>query len=73
MTPLKAIRLKCIDCMCGQIYEVAKCPCDDCSLYQYRMGHNPSRKGHGGSFSKTKSADSIASEEGNTASEGESE
>lgn len=44
MTPLKAIRLKCLDCCCGQIAEVRFCPCEDCPLYIYRMGHNPARK-----------------------------
>lgn len=47
MTPLKAIRAKCIDCCCGQMYEVTKCVCDDCPLWEYRMGHNPARKGYG--------------------------
>lgn len=71
MTPLKAIRLKCIDCMCGQMYEVTKCPCEDCSLWQYRMGHNPSRQGLGGSYSKKKSSISSASREENTGGENE--
>ena len=44
MTPVKAIRAKCIDCMCGQIYEVTKCPCEDCSLWPFRMGKNPNCK-----------------------------
>lgn len=47
MTPLKAIRLKCVDCCCGQVYEVAKCVCEDCPLWMYRDGHNPARKGCG--------------------------
>lgn len=45
--PLKAIRLKCLDCMCGNPVEVRLCPCDDCSLYPYRFGHNPNRAGIG--------------------------
>jgi hypothetical protein len=40
-TPLKAIRAKCIDCVCGQVREVARCPCLKCPLYEYRMGHRP--------------------------------
>jgi len=48
MTPLKAIRLKCLECSAGQAQEVRLCPVDDCNLYQYRMGHNPKRKGLGG-------------------------
>lgn len=47
MTPMKAIRAKCLDCCCGQSAEVRLCPIYDCSLWQYRDGHNPARKGHG--------------------------
>ena len=48
LTPIKAIRAKCIDCMCGLTHEVKLCPVTDCSLWPYRMGHNPNRKGKGG-------------------------
>lgn len=48
LTPIKAIRAKCLECMCGQATEVRLCPITDCSLYPYRMGHNPNRKGKGG-------------------------
>lgn len=41
LTPLKAIRAKCLDCMCGNAAEVRRCPCEDCSLFPYRMGHRP--------------------------------
>ena len=41
MTPLKAIRAKCLDCVCGQPQEVRLCPCKDCPLYPFRMGKNP--------------------------------
>ena len=34
----KAIRLKCIDCCCGNMAEVRKCPAENCSLWRYRMG-----------------------------------
>ena len=44
MTPLKAIRAKCMDCCCGQYKEVELCPCKDCSLYPYRFGKNPNIK-----------------------------
>ena len=47
MTPLKAIRAKCLDCCCGQAYEVKLCPCSDCSLYPFRFGNNPNRTGIG--------------------------
>ena len=48
LTPVKAMRAKCLDCMCGQATEVRLCPITDCSLYPYRMGHNPKRAGLGG-------------------------
>lgn len=60
LTPIKAIRAKCIDCMCGSAQEVRLCPCHDCPLYPYRMGHNPARKGMGGKFKgETATADNL--------------
>lgn len=47
LTPLKAIRAKCLDCCCGSSNEVRLCPCPDCYLYPYRFGHNPNRAGIG--------------------------
>ena len=44
MTPMKAIRAKCLDCCCGQYKEVELCPCSDCPLYPYRFGKNPNIK-----------------------------
>lgn len=43
-TPLRAIRLKCLDCCMGSSAEVRLCTVPDCSLYPYRLGHNPKRK-----------------------------
>ena len=46
----KAIRLKCLDCCCGQSAEVRRCPATECPLWRYRMGReekdelNPVRK-----------------------------
>lgn len=34
----KAIRLKCLDCCCGQSAEVRRCPATECPLWRYRMG-----------------------------------
>lgn len=48
MTPLKAIRAKCLDCCGGQANEVRLCPCPDCTMYPFRFGNNPARKGKGG-------------------------
>ena len=47
LTPLKAIRAKCLDCSVYQPKEVKLCPADDCDLYRYRFGKNPNRKGLG--------------------------
>lgn len=41
MTPMQAIRAKCIDCMCGQVAEVKICPSEDCPLWAFRFGKNP--------------------------------
>ena len=42
-TPMKAIRLKCLDCVCGQIYEISKCEIMSCPLWRYRSGHRPKK------------------------------
>jgi hypothetical protein len=42
-TPLKAIRLKCLDCSGDSTKEVRLCPIKDCPIYMYRMGRNPNR------------------------------
>ena len=47
LTPIKAIRAKCLDCMCGSAHEVRLCPSSTCSLYPYRLGHNPALAGKG--------------------------
>ena len=36
MTPLKAIRAKCLDCCCGVMSEVRLCSMTDCPLHQFR-------------------------------------
>jgi len=48
LSPLKAIRAKCLDCVAEQPQEVRLCPCESCPIWPYRMGHNPNRKGIGG-------------------------
>ena len=40
-TPVKAIRLKCLDCCCSSPKEITLCPVHDCSLYPYRFGRRP--------------------------------
>lgn len=44
MTPLKAIRAKCLDCSCGSAAEVRECVIPTCPLFPFRMGHNPNIK-----------------------------
>ncbi len=54
-TPVKAIREKCLECSAGQAKEVRECLIHDCSLYPFRLGKNPNRKGIGnlkGGFSQ---------------------
>jgi len=38
LTRKKAIRLKCLDCMAGQVKEVRLCSSRDCPLWIFRMG-----------------------------------
>ena len=46
LTPVKAIRKKCLDCCCDSANEVRACPVTTCPLYMYRLGKNPNRKRH---------------------------
>ncbi len=41
LTPVKAIRAKCLDCSGDQPKEVRLCSIPECSLYPYRMGKRP--------------------------------
>ena len=74
MTPLKAIRLKCLDCCFDQINEVRLCPITDCALYPYRMGHNPKLKGKrpGAAANLTKNALLDGASEPSSVSDGKS-
>ncbi len=51
LTPLKAIRYQCLECVCWAPSEVKKCTSRYCPLYLYRFGTNPERKGIGGKSS----------------------
>ena len=44
ISPLKAIRAKCLDCCCFQSSEVRLCPNKDCPLWYFRFGKNKTRK-----------------------------
>lgn len=41
LTPMRAIRAKCLDCSCGSFSEVTNCPVTTCPLYPYKSGHKP--------------------------------
>ena len=43
LTPMKAIRLKCLDCCCGSFTEVKLCNIKTCPLYPYKSGHKPKK------------------------------
>lgn len=51
LTPIKAIRHQCLECLGWSAYEIKRCTGKLCSLYPYRLGTNPERKGIGGEFS----------------------
>ena len=41
--PVKAIRLKCLECSGGSSSEVDKCHIKECPVYPFRYGRNPFR------------------------------
>ena len=41
LTPLSAIRAKCLDCCAGQVAEIRRCGLESCPLFPYRMGKRP--------------------------------
>ena len=43
MSPLKALRLRCIDCYGGSLKSVRGCTSTDCPSWPFRMGQNPWR------------------------------
>ena len=47
LTPLKAIRDHCLECMGWSAYEVKNCTGKLCPLYPYRFGKVPGHKGKG--------------------------
>ena len=42
-SPVKAIRMKCLECSGGAYSEVTNCWATKCPLYVYRFGRNPFR------------------------------
>lgn len=47
LTPLSAVKAYCRQCSGESPKSVKLCPISNCSLYPYREGHNPARKGVG--------------------------
>jgi hypothetical protein len=43
MSPLKALRARCLDCCAGSAHEVRLCTAAACPLWPFRMGRNPWR------------------------------
>ena len=41
MSPLKAIRKRCLECTCGSAREVALCPSRSCPNWPFRFGSDP--------------------------------
>lgn len=48
MTPLRAIRANCLQCMGGSAKEVKRCNMPECPLHGFRFGRNPNLKGKRG-------------------------
>ena len=44
ISPLRALRLKCLDCCNGSSQEVRLCTAVDCPSWPFRMGRNPYRR-----------------------------
>lgn len=41
LTPMRAIRAKCVDCCAGSRFEVKLCTAENCPLHPYRFGKRP--------------------------------
>ena len=54
LSPLKAIRLNCLECVCWSASEVKHCTANICPLFLYRFGKVPGHKGKGNAASLTK-------------------
>ncbi|ATV71738.1 hypothetical protein CTN00_01385 [Fusobacterium pseudoperiodonticum] len=46
ITPMKAIKQKCLDCSCGSNEEVKNCFAKKCPLYQFRFGYKLDENGN---------------------------
>ncbi|MCK5235663.1 MAG: hypothetical protein KAR06_01655 [Deltaproteobacteria bacterium] len=43
LTPMKAIRAKCLECCCGSYKEVTDCELKECALWRLRSGKRPKK------------------------------
>lgn len=43
-SPMRAIRAKCLNCVCGSAKEVQRCHLTRCALWPFRLGRNPFRQ-----------------------------
>ena len=43
ISPIRAIRAKCLVCSNGSYNEIKLCPVESCPLHPFRFGHNPNR------------------------------
>ena len=48
VTPTRAIRLRCLDCLVFNRAEVRRCPAPDCWLYPLRFGRGGGKRGPSG-------------------------
>ncbi len=51
LTPIRAIRHQCLECMGWSAHDADHCTDNLCSLFQYRFGSNPECKGVDGELS----------------------
>lgn len=59
ITPMKAIRNKCLECSSSQLKEVRECPISWCPLWRYRMGKRPPKESIEGDAAREKSLASL--------------
>lgn len=68
LTPIRAIRIKCLECAGNKPSLVRRCDSQGCPLHTYRLGRNPKRAGIGGktSHSTQESHTQVGVLEGNS-------
>jgi hypothetical protein len=72
LTPMKAIRAKCLDCMNGSFADVRNCPIEKCALYEYRMGHRQKEYNYTTESTDVENCAPICAENGEDGNEEES-